>query len=187
MSADAVLDAAAAVCLTAGAMLSLAAGVALIRFPDVVARMHAATKPQVLGLLLVLTGCALRIRTGVDITTLVLVAGFQLATSPVAAHMVSRAAYRDRQLRHDLLVTDELAGADPNRPDDDTDDDDEHGGGDGDGPGVRHGHTAGSGSDAHDSHVRDGDAHDAHARDGDAHDSGADPVPDGGAASTRGR
>lgn len=110
MTADHVLDAAAAVCLIAGALLSLAAGVALLRFPDLVSRLHAATKPQVLGLLLVLLGCALRIRSGVDVTTLVLVGAFQLATSPVAAHMVGRAAYRDGLVRHDLLVTDELAG-----------------------------------------------------------------------------
>ncbi|WDZ86531.1 monovalent cation/H(+) antiporter subunit G [Micromonospora cathayae] len=106
---NAVLDAAAAVCLIAGALLSLAAGVALVRFPDLLSRMHAAAKPQVLGLLLVLLGCALRLRTQVDITTLVLVGAFQLASAPVAAHMVGRAAYPHDEIRFDLLVTDELA------------------------------------------------------------------------------
>ncbi len=110
MSLDAILDVAAAVCLAGGALLSLSAGVALLRFPDLLSRMHAATKPQVLGLLLVLLGCALRLRTAVDVTTLVLIAVFQLATSPVAAHMVGRAGYRDRRMREDLLVVDELAG-----------------------------------------------------------------------------
>jgi multicomponent Na+:H+ antiporter subunit G len=105
------LDVAAAVCLLAGALLSLAAGVALVRFPDLLSRMHAATKPQVLGLLLVLLGCGLRLRDTVDITTLLLVAVFQLGTAPVAAHMVGRAAYRDRQVREDLLLLDELAPA----------------------------------------------------------------------------
>ncbi|SCG64193.1 monovalent cation/H(+) antiporter subunit G [Micromonospora humi] len=110
MTLDAVLDTAAGVCLVAGALLSLAAGVALIRFPDVLSRMHAAAKPQVLGLLLVLLGCALRLRSGVDVTTLVLVGMFQLATAPVAAHMVGRAAYPHDDIRRDLLLTDELAG-----------------------------------------------------------------------------
>lgn len=108
MTLDAILDVIAAGCLLSGALLSLSAGVALLRFPDLMSRMHAATKPQVLGLLLVLLGCALRLRTGVDITTLVLIAVFQLATAPVAAHMVGRAGYRDRLVREDLLVTDEL-------------------------------------------------------------------------------
>ncbi|HLU46017.1 MAG TPA: monovalent cation/H(+) antiporter subunit G [Natronosporangium sp.] len=109
MNLDAILNVISAVCLIAGALLSLAAGVALLRFPDLMSRLHAATKPQSLGLLLALTGCGLRLRTGVDITTLVLVAVFQLATAPVAAHMVCRAGYRDQQVRADLLVTDDLA------------------------------------------------------------------------------
>ncbi|GIE95352.1 monovalent cation/H(+) antiporter subunit G [Actinoplanes rishiriensis] len=102
------LDVVAAVCMVAGAALSLAAGVALVRFPDLPSRMHAATKPQVLGLLLVLLGCGLRLRDTVDITTLVLVAVFQLSTAPVAAHMVGRAAYRAGQVRKELLLVDEL-------------------------------------------------------------------------------
>ncbi|BCJ62496.1 monovalent cation/H(+) antiporter subunit G [Micromonospora endophytica] len=109
MSLDAVLDIVAAICLISGALLSLAAGVALVRFPDLLTRMHAAAKPQVLGLLLVLVGCGLRLRTGVDITTLVLVGIFQLATAPVAAHMVGRAGYPAGDIRTDLLLTDELA------------------------------------------------------------------------------
>lgn len=110
MSLGTVLDTVGAVCIVAGSLLSLAAGVALLRFPDLLSRMHAATKPQVLGLLLVLTGCGLRLRTGVDITTLVLVAVFQLATAPVAAHMVGRSAYRDQRAGARTLVVDELAG-----------------------------------------------------------------------------
>ena len=51
MSLDMVLDTVAGVCLIAGALLCLAAGIALVRFPDVLSRMHAAAKPQVLGLL----------------------------------------------------------------------------------------------------------------------------------------
>ncbi|WP_434739865.1 monovalent cation/H(+) antiporter subunit G [Micromonospora sp. SH-82] len=109
MSVDAVLDIIAAVCLIAGALLCLAAGVALVRFPDLLTRMHASAKPQVLGLLLVLVGAGLRLRDGVDVTTLVLVGLFQLATAPVAAHMVGRAAYPGQQIRSDLLITDELA------------------------------------------------------------------------------
>lgn len=102
------LDVLAAICLLGGAALSLAAGIGVLRFPDVLSRMHAASKPQVLGLLLILIGVGLRLRTGFDITTLVLVAVFQLTTAPVAAHMVGRAAYRTRRVRRDLLLVDEL-------------------------------------------------------------------------------
>jgi multicomponent Na+:H+ antiporter subunit G len=111
MNLSGLVDAVAAACLLGGALLSLAGGLALVRFPDLLARMHAATKPQVLGLLLILTGTALRLANVVDITTLVLVGAFQLLTAPVAAHMVGRAAYRAGQFRRDLLVADELATA----------------------------------------------------------------------------
>lgn len=42
---------------------------------------------------------------------LVVIAALQLLTTPVAAHMVGRAAYRTGQVRDDLLVTDELTTA----------------------------------------------------------------------------
>jgi multicomponent Na+:H+ antiporter subunit G len=97
------------VCLTGGALLCLAAGVALVRFPDLLSRMHAATKPQVLGVLLLLAGVALRLRTSSDIGMVVLVAVFQLTTAPVAAQMVGRAAYRSGRVDRSLLDVDELA------------------------------------------------------------------------------
>jgi multicomponent Na+:H+ antiporter subunit G len=108
-----VADVLAGVCLVAGALLSVAAGIGLLRFPDLLSRMHSATKPQVLGLLLILTGAALRLHDLIDITTLVLVGVFQLATAPVSAHMVSRAVYRSGYVRDDLLVVDELAAEPP--------------------------------------------------------------------------
>jgi multicomponent Na+:H+ antiporter subunit G len=109
MTVQTVADVLAGACLISGALLSLAAGVGLLRFPDLLSRMHAATKPQVLGLLLILAGAALRLQNTIDITTLVLVGIFQLATAPVAAHMIGRAVYRAGQVRVDLLVVDELA------------------------------------------------------------------------------
>lgn len=109
MTIQTVADILAGACLVSGALLSLAAGVGLLRFPDLLSRMHAATKPQVLGLLFILAGTALRLRNTIDITTLVLVGIFQLVTAPVAAHMVGRAVYRAGQVRKNLLVVDELA------------------------------------------------------------------------------
>ena len=114
MTLQNIADVLAGACLISGALLSLAAGVGLLRFPDLLSRMHAATKPQVLGLLLILAGTALRLQNTIDITTLVLVGIFQLATAPVAAHMVGRAVYRAGQARADLLVVDELGEDRPN-------------------------------------------------------------------------
>ncbi|MEN0129618.1 MAG: monovalent cation/H(+) antiporter subunit G [Brevundimonas sp.] len=108
MSWDTVADVASAICLLGGAFLALAAGVGVLRFPDLLSRMHAGTKPQVLGLVLVLIGLALRLRSGGAVWALVLVAIFQMLTAPVAAHMVGRAGYRTGKVRRDLLVVDEL-------------------------------------------------------------------------------
>ncbi|MFJ6164539.1 monovalent cation/H(+) antiporter subunit G [Micromonospora orduensis] len=96
-------------CLLAGALLGLAAAIGVLRFPDALSRMHAATKPQVLGVLLLLLGIALRLRSMADLGMIVLVAVFQLATAPVAAQMIGRAAYRSGRLDRDLLDADELA------------------------------------------------------------------------------
>lgn len=103
-----LLDVVASVLLLGGGVLALGAGVGLIRFPDLLARMHTATKPQVLGLIMVLIGLGLRLRTGHVIWMLVLVVMFQLLTAPVAAHMVARAGYRTGKVDPSTLVVDEL-------------------------------------------------------------------------------
>lgn len=108
MNLEQLADTVAAVCILLGSLLSFIAGVGLLRFPDLLSRMHAATKPQVLGLLLSLLGLGLRLRLGIEVGLIVLIACFQVMTIPVAAHMVSRAAYRNRQVNTELLTTDEL-------------------------------------------------------------------------------
>ena len=104
-----VLDIIGAVFLLLGAMLCFAASVGLVRFPDVLTRMHAATKPQTLGLLFVVAGVAFSLQNLHALGILLLVAILQLLTAPVAAHMVSRTAYRTGQVRDDLLLEDDLA------------------------------------------------------------------------------
>ena len=98
-------------CLVLGALFCLTAGLGLIRFPDVLTRMHAGTKPQVLGVLLTAVGAAVRLGGWEVIGPLLLVVVFQFITAPVSAHMVSRMAYRRRHVRSDLLQVDELSQA----------------------------------------------------------------------------
>ena len=102
-------DVVAAACLVLSALLTLIAAIGILRFPDVLTRMHSATKPQVLGLLVVLLGLGFRLRDPSTIGLLALVALFQLVTSPIASHMVGRASFRAGQVRRDLLVVDELS------------------------------------------------------------------------------
>jgi multicomponent Na+:H+ antiporter subunit G len=97
--------------LLAAALLTVAAGVGLLRFGDALSRLHAATKPQVLGLLCVLAAIAVGNERWDLVPALIPVAGLQLVTIPVSAHMIARAAYRTGNYRDDLLTADELAPA----------------------------------------------------------------------------
>lgn len=104
-----VLDLLGAALVLVGCFLCFAAALGLLRFPDVLSRMHAATKPQTLGLILLTAGVALSLRSWAAFGTLVLIAALQLVTAPVSAHLVGRTVYRTDQVRHDLLVRDDLA------------------------------------------------------------------------------
>jgi multicomponent Na+:H+ antiporter subunit G len=110
-----VLDVLASVLLLSGVALTLLAGIGLLRFPDVLARMHAQTKPAVLGLLLVLAGVGLAARSAGLSATLLLVAAFQVLTAPVGAHMIGRSAYRAGHIDRPRLVRDDLAPPDEPR------------------------------------------------------------------------
>lgn len=89
-----VLDVAAGAFVLTGVLLAVVAGIGLQRFDDVFARMHSATKPATLGVLLVLAGAALRVDHAGDVAKLLLAMLLQLITAPIGAHMVGRATYR---------------------------------------------------------------------------------------------
>jgi multicomponent Na+:H+ antiporter subunit G len=102
-------DAIGAVLMLAGSLLTLLGAVGLHRFPDVFARMHAATKPATLGVVLILMGAAIVVGDFAVSSTLILIAALQLITAPVGAHMVGRAAYRAGTELSPATVIDELA------------------------------------------------------------------------------
>ncbi|MFJ8826976.1 monovalent cation/H(+) antiporter subunit G [Streptomyces sp. NPDC102467] len=113
-------DLAGAALLLVGALVCLTGVLGLLRLPDVLTRSSAATNPQTLGILLLTAGVALRLRSWVDLGTLALVVFFQLLTSPVAAHLVARVAYRTGQTGDGALLFDELAESDALRVNRDT-------------------------------------------------------------------
>lgn len=106
-----ILDIISAVLILLGGVLSLAAALGLLRFADLLSRMHASAKPQVLGLLMVAVAIAIQYPTWSTVTTLAIIISFQLVTIPVATHMVGRAGYRTKHLRRSMLYRDELAEA----------------------------------------------------------------------------
>lgn len=102
-------DAIALVIMGCGILLTMIAAVGLHRFGDALTRTHAASKPQTLGLLLVLAGTALLGRSWAGAGLLLLVLLAQMATVPVASTMVGRAAFRRGFIRGGEYAVDELS------------------------------------------------------------------------------
>lgn len=96
----------------AGSLLTLASSIGVLRFRDTLSRMHPSAKPQVLGLLLILIGAAIRVFPGIDVGMLLLVALVAVCTSPVIANRVGNLAYResveDGTITHEAPVLEKL-------------------------------------------------------------------------------
>ncbi|ADG80297.1 Monovalent cation/proton antiporter, MnhG/PhaG subunit OS=Tsukamurella paurometabola (strain ATCC 8368 / DSM / CCUG 35730 / CIP 100753 / JCM 10117 / KCTC 9821 / NBRC 16120 / NCIMB 702349 / NCTC 13040) OX=521096 GN=Tpau_3719 PE=4 SV=1 [Tsukamurella paurometabola] len=103
-----VLDVIAAALMLTGAVFALTAAIGIVRFPDTLTRMHAATKPQTMGLLLLLGGSAVLLRHSVDVWMLILAGLFALLTAPVVAHRVGRVAYQEQRLRDKTIAVDDM-------------------------------------------------------------------------------
>ncbi|MEX0768148.1 MAG: monovalent cation/H(+) antiporter subunit G [Microthrixaceae bacterium] len=99
--------------IVAGCLLGLLGGVGVYRLPDVLSRMHAATKPPTLGLVLVIVGAMIKVNGLAGVTLLLLVVLLQFLTAPVGAHMVARAVYESGDQVDEATVIDELKQADP--------------------------------------------------------------------------
>ena len=86
-----------------GAFMVFSAAVGTARFNSTLARVHAITKPQTTGLVLLMTGTIIRVTTaeqfGVhergDIGMMLLLVIFALMTNPVTAQRLSRIARRE--------------------------------------------------------------------------------------------
>lgn len=111
MSTDEILDLVALILILIGALLCLSAAVGLLRFRDVPTRLHAATKPQILGFMLILIAVALSLRAWPVTAMVGAIMVVQLATAPLSAHMVGRQAYRNGTIDEASLIKDELKDA----------------------------------------------------------------------------
>ena len=95
MNIQTILSVAGLLLIFLGSALTLAAAIGLLRFNNVLMRMHPAAKPQVLGLILVMAGASLRLRSLSETGIFFLAALFAVITSPVIANRVSNIAYRE--------------------------------------------------------------------------------------------
>lgn len=89
-----LVDVASGVLLIAGSLLALVASIGLHRLPDTLARMHAATKPATLGVLLCAIGAVIQTDAVSTITKIVVVVVLQLVAAPIGAHVLGRAIRR---------------------------------------------------------------------------------------------
>lgn len=93
----------AAIVAGLGALLTLAAAIGLVRLPDPISRLHAATKAGVLGVVLLLVSVVMAL-PAIEVAIRSLAAAFFLViTAPVAAHAIGRSAHRSG-LTGDLAV-----------------------------------------------------------------------------------
>lgn len=103
-----IRDIVSAAFILIGSLLALTAAIGIVRFPDTLSRMHAATKPQTFGLSMLLIGVLIRIAGNPDGGMLVLTALFMLITAPVIAQRVGRLVYREQRSGEDLLDESQL-------------------------------------------------------------------------------
>jgi multicomponent Na+:H+ antiporter subunit G len=102
-----VIEIAIGILAITGALLVVLAGVGVVRFRDVYARMHAATKASTLGIGLLGLAAALALDGGRP--KIVITVVFIFITAPSAAHLVARAAYRAEGIDVELATRDDLA------------------------------------------------------------------------------
>ena len=80
-------------CIVAGAAFTIVGGIGLLRLPDFYARVHAASITDTVGAWLILLG--LMFQAGLTLITvkLAFVLVFLVLTSPLASHVLTKAAY----------------------------------------------------------------------------------------------
>jgi len=105
-------DVLAGILILSGTFFLAAGSIGLLRFPDVLCRMHATTKTTTLGACSIFLAATVKYGNSPIGLKAFLALGFLLLTAPVGAHMIARAAYRGRvPLAADRMVADDLREA----------------------------------------------------------------------------
>jgi multicomponent Na+:H+ antiporter subunit G len=94
--------------MVTGSIFCLVASVGIVRLPDALTRMHAATKAGTLGNGLLIVAVAFFYREpGITLRAVTVIA-LVLLTAPVAAHLIGRAFYHSGEALSDRTWIDEL-------------------------------------------------------------------------------
>jgi multicomponent Na+:H+ antiporter subunit G len=96
--------------LLTGALFMLVAAVGILRFPDIYMRTSASAKASTLGVGLSLAGMAFHFGVMEITVRSAAIIVFVVITTPIAAHLISRAAYISGVEPWEKSVVDELRG-----------------------------------------------------------------------------
>jgi multicomponent Na+:H+ antiporter subunit G len=80
--------------LWAGVFFMVVASVGILRLPDFYSRLHAASKTETLGMVLVMLGLGLHEGMSLVMVKLLMASIFVFLASPTSAHLLARAAAR---------------------------------------------------------------------------------------------
>ena len=94
--------------LIIGSLFALVAAVGIVRLPDLFSRMHSTSKSATLGVGCILLGVAIHFNELGVTTRALLTIAFLFMTAPIAAHLISRAAYLTGVPQWEGTVVDEL-------------------------------------------------------------------------------
>ena len=103
-----VADVVGATMMLFGAAFTFIAALGLVRLPDLFSRTHAAAKPQMLGLMLMMGGLVLMTRSWGWAGIALAVLAIQMIAAPVGSHLLGRSAYRSGLAKTATLIVDEL-------------------------------------------------------------------------------
>lgn len=106
-----MLDVVVATLLTIGTLFALIAAVGLLRMPDFYMRISATSKASTLGVTFILGATALYFHDPAVSGKIVAIIAFIILTTPVAAHMIGRAAHRSGVPLWTESIQDDLAAA----------------------------------------------------------------------------
>ena len=84
----------AAACVGLGSLFGLLAAIGILRLPDLLTRMHAASKAGLVGAGLILAGVAIASGESAIVLRAILGILFLALTTPVSAHLLARAAIK---------------------------------------------------------------------------------------------
>ena len=97
-----------ALLLLSGSFFALISAIGILRLPDLYNRMHAASKSGTLGAGLTMAALAVHFHESAMTVEVLAIIAFIIATAPIAAHVIARAAYRTGEPLWDQSVIDEL-------------------------------------------------------------------------------